>query len=671
MATKIKGITIKFGADASGLEKALEDVNKDLATTQRQLTSVNKSLKLDPKNIELVEQKQRLLAQATEKTQKKLEALKQAQAKVGESLGANPEAQKQYDALTREISDTQVHLNQLNAEQKTFSQTAQQAAAGASGFTAGLQGFTNAAQSVASATAGISAAAAAALGGMMALAVKGAATADEWATLSQQIGLSTDTIQKFQYASELIDVDMNTITGSITKMKSSLDSQRDTFQQIGVEVKDQRGHYRDIESIFWDTVSALGNIQNETERDTAAMKIFGRSANELAGIIDDGGQKMKELGNEAESMGLIVSEEDIAKLNQFNDTLDAMKTQINAALVQLAIPVMEALEPIIAAIASAIKKVAQLMSSMDPTLVKIISIVLLVVAAISPIASILGNIGVAMMGLQAVIPGVTLAVTQLGAAMASLAANPVTWIVLGIVAALAALAIAIYEIVEHWDEIKDAASSAMSAIQSSVQAGRGKIEEFADVVASKFAIIPQTVNTVAEAFKSLVDKVAGVATKIKQAFSDLASKAREAGASVMRGFADGLESVISSVTAAAQRMASAIRDVWSALTMDANRAGYEAASSFSRSYSSGNNISRYSLSSMFSSSSIRPGRSTSYAAESALMSAVNELTNAINQSSSASTNVNVELVGSAKNIFDTVRVQNTKLQTATGYHALA
>ena len=671
MATKVKGITIELGADASGLEKALKDVNKDLSTTQKQLTSVNKSLKLDPTNLELIEQKQRLLAQATQQTTEKLKALKAAQEKIGANVGSDPAAQGQYDALTREISDTQVHLNQLNAEQKTFSQTAQQAAAGASGFTAGLQGFTNAAQSVASATAGISAAAAAALGGMMALAVKGAATADEWATLSQQIGLSTDTIQKFQYASELIDVDMNTITGSITKMKSSLDSQRDTFQQIGVEVKDQRGHYRDIESIFWDTVSALGNIQNETERDTAAMKIFGRSANELAGIIDDGGQKMKELGNEAESMGLIVSEEDIAKLNQFNDTLDAMKTQINAALVQLAIPVMEALEPIIAAIASAIKKVAQLMSSMDPTLVKIISIVLLVVAAISPIASILGNIGVAMMGLQAVIPGVTLAVTQLGAAMASLAANPVTWIVLGIVAALAALAIAIYEIVEHWDEIKDAASSAMSAIQSSVQAGRGKIEEFADVVASKFAIIPQTVNTVAEAFKSLVDKVAGVATKIKQAFSDLASKAREAGASVMRGFADGLESVISSVTAAAQRMASAIRDVWSALTMDANRAGYEAASSFSRSYSSGNNISRYSLSSMFSSSSIRPGRSTSYAAESALMSAVNELTNAINQSSSASTNVNVELVGSAKNIFDTVRVQNTKLQTATGYHALA
>ena len=671
MATKVKGITIELGADASGLEKALKDVNKDLSTTQKQLTSVNKSLKLDPTNLELIEQKQRLLAQATQQTTEKLKALKAAQEKIGANVGSDPAAQGQYDALTREISDTQVHLNQLNAEQKTFSQTAQQAAAGASGFTAGLQGFTNAAQSVASATAGISAAAAAALGGMMALAVKGAATADEWATLSQQIGLSTDTIQKFQYASELIDVDMNTITGSITKMKSSLDSQRDTFQQIGVEVKDQRGHYRDIESIFWDTVSALGNIQNETERDTAAMKIFGRSANELAGIIDDGGQKMKELGNEAESMGLIVSEEDIAKLNQFNDTLDMMKTQINAALVQLAIPVMEALEPIIAAIASAIKKVAQLMSNMDPTLVKIISIVLLVVAAISPIASILGNIGVAMMGLQAVIPGVTLAVTQLGAAMASLAANPVTWIVLGIVAALAALAIAIYEIVEHWDEIKDAASSAMSAIQSSVQAGRGKIEEFADVVASKFAIIPQTVNTVAEAFKSLVDKVAGVATKIKQAFSDLASKAREAGASVMRGFADGLESVISSVTAAAQRMASAIRDVWSALTMDANRAGYEAASSYSRSYSSGNNISRYSLSSMFSSSSIRPGRSTSYAAESALMSAVNELTNAINQSSSASTNVNVELVGSAKNIFDTVRVQNTKLQTATGYHALA
>ena len=58
MSTKVKGITIELGADTTGLESALKNVNKELRSTQSQLTSVNKSLKMDPSNVELLEQKQ-------------------------------------------------------------------------------------------------------------------------------------------------------------------------------------------------------------------------------------------------------------------------------------------------------------------------------------------------------------------------------------------------------------------------------------------------------------------------------------------------------------------------------------------------------------------------------------------------------------------------------------
>ena len=87
MSTKIKGITIELTADTTGIEKALKDVNKELASTQKQLTSVDKSLKLDPGNLELIEQKQRLLAKATEETAQKLQALKDAQEAIGKQGG--------------------------------------------------------------------------------------------------------------------------------------------------------------------------------------------------------------------------------------------------------------------------------------------------------------------------------------------------------------------------------------------------------------------------------------------------------------------------------------------------------------------------------------------------------------------------------------------------------
>ena len=55
---KIRGVTIQLGGDASGLTKALEDVNKEIGTTQRDLKDIERLLKLDPTNTELLAQKQ-------------------------------------------------------------------------------------------------------------------------------------------------------------------------------------------------------------------------------------------------------------------------------------------------------------------------------------------------------------------------------------------------------------------------------------------------------------------------------------------------------------------------------------------------------------------------------------------------------------------------------------
>ena len=74
---KIKGITIKFGADTTALSKALksaEDISKSLGS---ELSSVNKLLKFDPKNTQLLAQKQELLSKQVENTKEKLESLKQ------------------------------------------------------------------------------------------------------------------------------------------------------------------------------------------------------------------------------------------------------------------------------------------------------------------------------------------------------------------------------------------------------------------------------------------------------------------------------------------------------------------------------------------------------------------------------------------------------------------
>ena len=116
MANRIKGITVEIGGDTTGLDKALKGVQSTLRTTQASLRDVNRLLKLDPSNTELLSQKQRLLKDAIGATKDKLETLKTAQIQAKQQLENGTLGQDRYDALQREIVETEQELRRLQGE---------------------------------------------------------------------------------------------------------------------------------------------------------------------------------------------------------------------------------------------------------------------------------------------------------------------------------------------------------------------------------------------------------------------------------------------------------------------------------------------------------------------------------------------------------------------------
>ena len=109
---RIAGITIEIGGDTTNLQKSLKGVDSQLSKTQNNLKDINKLLKLDPGNTELLTQKQKNLTKALGDTRERLEKLKKAQ-----SEAMTPE---QYDALQREIIETEQNLKSLEDEYKKF-----------------------------------------------------------------------------------------------------------------------------------------------------------------------------------------------------------------------------------------------------------------------------------------------------------------------------------------------------------------------------------------------------------------------------------------------------------------------------------------------------------------------------------------------------------------------
>lgn len=423
MADRIKGITVVLGGDTTGLNKALSGTNKEIKSTQAQLKDVDRLLKLDPTNTKLLEQRQRLLSEAVGETKTKLTALKEAEKRVQEQFKKGEISQQQYDALQREIIETESQLNKLESAANQSNAALNKIAAVANNLSGG-------ARKVADATRGISIAAGGAAAGMLGMAVSAGAAADDINTLAKQSGFGTDEIQKWQYAADRMDVSVETIIGSARKMKKNMVStSKDTiaaWEELGVAVTDSNGELRDSTDVFYEAIAALSQVENETQRDTLAMQLFGKSADEMAGIIDDGGAALREMGAEAQASGLILSQDALNGANAFNDGLDTLKAKAQQAFFSSGAALAENLLPMLDSLVDKMSGVLSWIASLDGETLTMIGTVLLAIASISPIAGIISKI-----------TGSIQLVTQ---AINFLIANPIVLLIVAIVALVVLIA---------------------------------------------------------------------------------------------------------------------------------------------------------------------------------------------------------------------------------------
>ena len=172
-----------------------------------------------------------------------------------------------------------------------------------------------------------------------------AADVDEILTESMTTGLSTRTIQQLKYAENLIDVSYSTITGTLTRLTRNMDAARDgneamaaSFASLGVAIQDRTtGQLRDVESVFYEIIDALGQIENPTERDAAAMELLGKSAQELNPLILQGSSALKELADQAETTGYVLDDSMLKKLGEVDDAVQQLDLQTDTFQKRLAV----------------------------------------------------------------------------------------------------------------------------------------------------------------------------------------------------------------------------------------------------------------------------------------------------------------------------------------------
>ena len=379
MAGNIKGITIEIGGSADGFKKALKEMNSATQSTQKELNAVNKSLQFDPKNVDLLKQKEQLLARQIEDTKIKVEKLKAAKDKADKEMADGTEVnQEKYRQLVREISVAETQLKSLEKQTDKFSKSAKEVGDKLSDI--GKKGL-----KVTGAITGIGVAVAT-------MGLKAAQSADDINTLAKQTGLSTEQIQKFQYASERIDVPLETLTGSMAKLTRNMQSAKNgskntqlAFKELGITITDNEGKLRNNQDVFNEAIDALAKMENETQRDAVAMQIFGKSAQDLNPLILGGSEALKQYGEEAEKAGLILSQETLDSANELNDAVDKLKATATGAFAKVGSEIATKLTPLIEPAADKLVKVVDVISDMDAAQVKLIAGIGIGLATVPPL----------------------------------------------------------------------------------------------------------------------------------------------------------------------------------------------------------------------------------------------------------------------------------------------
>lgn len=454
---------------------ALSEVNAGLKVNKQQMQLVTEQTKEMDDRQAALKQRCETVQQTLQSYRDKVEVLQQAYENSAKREGEASKVTMQWKAslisAQTEVAKQENLLKSLNDQQEQTGKTMTSLADVVNGLANAL-GITlppgvQAAVDKLGQFSASGAAAVTVVGGLVGALAKStmdmSKTADDLLTLSTQTSLTTDQLQEFEYASELVDVSTDTLRGSLVKLTNNMQtaatgtgSAAEAFKKLHVKVSDSSGKLKDNYEVFLKTIDALGKMKNETERDALAMDIFGRSATDLNPLIEAGSGRLKELAEQAHEVGYVVDNETWQSFGELNDAMQKLDKQGDAVKRSFA----EALLPIITAFAEAVSKIPTPVLTAVISITSIATVVLLVVKAIKDLQGPVGTVKSMVSGVMSFM-------------------DPLYIKIMRIVAGITALVAVIAVLIGKGNQINSAMSSITSATTGTMRTANSKVPQYA------------------------------------------------------------------------------------------------------------------------------------------------------------------------------------------------
>lgn len=422
---------------------------------------------------------------------------------------------------------------------------------------------------------------------------QGGAYADEVLTMSTNTHIATEDLQAYMYAAELVDVSTETLTSSMARNVRSMNSAADgtgavadAYAALGVAVTDSDGNLRDSQTVYWELIDALGQVDDYTQRDALSMQIFGRSAQDLNSLIAVGSDGMTQYAQQAQEAGAILDGDTLEAFGAFDDVTHQLDSGMQAAqnaLGTILLPILTEMgtsgvdllgqftQGILAAngditqmgavFDTIVPQLTSLISTYLPTLVNIATTIIITLAnaLIANLPTILSGAGEVLF---AICEGIIAVLPQLAPVAADLIVRLVEFLIENLPTVIDSAVLIIIAVTEG---IANALPELIPAvIQCIYTITETLMEHLDEIIAAAQDLFFGIVEGLIQATPTILAEIPTLITSMLEEFGQLgpqlASNALEWGIDMVQSLIDGVRSMFGNLSDAASNLASCISD---------------------------------------------------------------------------------------------------------------
>ncbi len=176
--------------------------------------------------------------------------------------------------------------------------------------------------------------------GIISAVTKAIDSAEKLGATAKQIGIPVEELSKLQFAAKQSEVNVETLSIAVVRLSRNMSeiaggkttgAAAEAFIAMGVSVTDASGRLKETDAILLELATKFAGYSDGAAKSALATALFGRSGAELLPLLDKGAVGITKLTKEAERLGIVVTQETSDAADQFNDNLQKLSEQSEAA----------------------------------------------------------------------------------------------------------------------------------------------------------------------------------------------------------------------------------------------------------------------------------------------------------------------------------------------------